>query len=43
MIADIIESMHLREQGFDIFEREVDQRTHFAVSTAPAMAGDWEI
>ncbi|GAJ91900.1 hypothetical protein RRH01S_02_05690 [Rhizobium rhizogenes NBRC 13257] len=43
MIADIIESMHLREQGYDIFDREVDQRTHFAVSTAPAKAGDWFI
>jgi len=42
MIATLIESIHLREQGFDIFER-VDELTFFANSTAPAKAGDFEI
>ncbi|MGO6845879.1 hypothetical protein [Rhizobium ruizarguesonis] len=43
MIATLIESMHMRAQGFDIFDREVDEHTHFAVTTAQAKAGDWEI
>lgn len=43
MIAELIESLHLREQGYDLFGREVDQRSHFAISTAPAKPGDWEI
>ncbi|WP_259666459.1 MULTISPECIES: hypothetical protein [Rhizobium] len=43
MIATLIESMHLREQGFDLFERTVDERTHFAEPTGAAMPGDWEI
>ena len=43
MIATLIESMQMRAQGFDIFERKVDERTHFAASTPPAKAGDWFI
>lgn len=43
MIATLIESMQLREQGFDLFERTVDERTYFAEPTGAAMPGDWEI
>lgn len=43
MLADVIEMMHLRHQGFDVLERFVVTETNFAKPTVAGKVGDFEI
>ncbi len=43
MLAALIEMMQSRHQGFDILERPVATKTHFASLTVTGKVGDFEI
>lgn len=43
MLADAIQMMHLRHQGFDVLERSLVTETNFAKATVAGKVGDFEI